>query len=416
MRRLLAATLLLAACSEPAGPPVPFDPSVAEAALAPVMEALRAGDGARALAALDELAAAGPLPEGALHYRGLALQAAGRGAEAEQAWREELRLHPGNGRSHALLAQRLLDAGRLDEAAEHLGLARVLAPGWLPARLLEARLALARNEDEAALRAFQDVLAADPWGESAVEAHTGLAQVLARRGPDAAAQAEGHAGAARHLQELYAYLASYRARLQRDPRDAEAAYGVATAYLNLYVQHGDVRLRDQAEQALQHVLSIRPADARALYNLGFVRARQGRYPEALELSRRAVQADPQLVLARVNLALLLVRAGQRDEAVAELSVVAEGAPETADRVRAHAEIARLLADDADPRQRDVALGHAEQALALQPEDPWAMAALAARLRAAEDGAGAAQAPAGLPPYPELPAPAPPPAPSEPDGG
>jgi tetratricopeptide (TPR) repeat protein len=396
----LCVLLLPAGCSGEAGPAVPFDPSTAEPALGPVLDALRAGDGAAALSRLEELAAQGPLPDGAAHYRALALEAAGRPDEAEATWRAELQARPGNGRAHALLARRLLDTGRLDEAAAHLDQARRFAPDWPPARLLDGRLALARNDDELALRAFRDVLAQDPWGESAVEAHTALAQLLARRGVPDQELARRHADMAQHLQRLYAYLDSYRSRLRRDPSDAEAAYGVATACLDLYVRFGDVRLRDQAEDALEHVLALRPDDARALYNLGFVRARQSRLGEALELSQRAVELDPQLVPARVNLALLHAQLGQRAEAVAQLQLLARDATDPQDRLRAHAELARLLAEGEDRAEREAALLHARAALELAPDDPHGLLPLRSRLElelappaAAPEGAAPGTGPA-----------------------
>lgn len=410
-RLALGLLLLLPSCGGDSGPVVPFDPSTAEPALGPVLDALRAGDGAAALARLEELSARGPLPDGAAHYRAMALEAAGRPEEAEAAWRAELQARPGNGRAHALLARRLLDTGRLDEAAAHLEQARALAPDWLPARLLTGRLALARNEDELALRAFRDVLALEPWGESAVEAHTALAQLLARRGGPDEAEARRHADIAQHLQKLYAYLDSYRTRLQRDPGDAEAAYGVATANLDLHVRYGDERLRDQAEGALEYVLSLRPDDPRALYNLGFVRVRQGRLDEALELSQRAVQLAPDLVPARVNLALLHAQLGQRDEAVAQLVIVARDAPDAQDRLRANAQLAQLLADAPGRSEREAALAHARAALELAPDDPLVLQPLRSRLERelAEPAPQAAPpGPAGLP---DPPAPA-----SEPGGG
>jgi len=380
MRRAILLLLLLPACGGEAAPLVPFDPAVAEPLLADVVDALHAGDGPRALAELDLLASRGPLPDGSLHYRALALEAADRNEEAEKVWRRELLAHPGNARAHAALGRRLMATGRLEEAATHLDLAAKLAPGDAVVRLLSGRLALLRNEDELALRAFNDVLQVDPWGEAAVEAHTGLAQILARRGGDEAQLAERHAATARKLQQLGAYMQSFQLRLQRDPRDAEAAYGVATAYLSLYTDYGDPRLRDQAEKALDYVLSLRPEDARALYNLGFVRAEQGRLDEALEISRRAVQADPALTAARLNLALLCLRQGRSDEAREQLEQVAAEADAPADRVRAHASLARMLAEDTDPAQRAAALGHAETALQLDPQDPCGLLPLAEKLR------------------------------------
>jgi tetratricopeptide (TPR) repeat protein len=391
MRRLLLA-LLLAACGETTLQP--FDAGAAEAALPAVAAALREGDGSTALAELERAAAAGPLPDGALLLRALALDMNGRAEEAQQALQQELEAHPGDGRARALLARHRLEAGELDEAAAELKLARQLAPDDLVVRLIGGRLALARHDDEAALRAFQDVLAEDAWGSAAVEAHSGLAQILARRGPAEAAVARAHEQAAAHLAQLRAALAEARARQRSDPRDVEASWALAATWLGLFRELNDGRLRDEAEAELQRMLKLAPHDARALYSLGFLRGTQRRFDEALDLSRRAVAAAPDDVQARVNLSLLLAQTGHAAEAVPHMEVVAQQAPELIDRVRAHADIAHLLSDSTDSTQKALAASHARAALDLMPSDPFGVRKLLDKLEGSGQAPPAPSKPAG----------------------
>jgi tetratricopeptide (TPR) repeat protein len=380
VKRALFLAALLGACGR-AELPAPFDAGAAEAKLPTVAQALRDGDGATALAELDRAASAGPLPDGALLLRALALELSGREADAQGVLAQELDAHPGDGRARALLARHLIEAGQLDEAGRELDMARQLAPRDVTARLLSGRLALARQDDEAALRAFQDVLADDPWGSAAVEAHSGMSQILQRRGPLEAQGAQAHAQAAAELKQMRETLADARARLRKDPRDAEACFQMATAFLALYRDFADNRLRDEAEAALQQMLALKPDDARALFNLGFLRATQRRFDEALDFSRRAVDADPHLMPARLNLALVLTQMGRQAEAVPHMEVVANEAADLKDRVHAHVDIAHLLGDSADPAQRALAASHARAALDLMPTDPFGVRKLLERLEA-----------------------------------
>jgi tetratricopeptide (TPR) repeat protein len=49
-------------------------------------------------------------------------------------------------------------------------------------------------------------------------------------------------------------------------------------------------------------------------NLGAYRMEQGRYEEAIRLFREALRISPALVLVRLNLAVALVKTGQKSEA------------------------------------------------------------------------------------------------------
>jgi hypothetical protein len=66
----------------------------------------------------------------------------------------------------------------------------------------------------------------------------------------------------------------------------------------------------KAEAAFQRTLALRPTSPAALYGLGFLRQASGRLPEAVELYRRAVRADPAMADAWRNLAAALVSLNQ----------------------------------------------------------------------------------------------------------
>jgi tetratricopeptide (TPR) repeat protein len=387
------------ACSETASPTVSWDPAQVEQSLPEVVAALRANQPQRALDLLDRLAAAKALPEGAGHLRALALQDLNRTQDAEKEWLAELALHPGNGRAHALMAQLLIDQGRLEEAGRHLEDARRFAPGFSFIELLTGRLALQQDDDERAQRAFRDYLILEPYGSSAAEAHHALALIYSRRGPGGADQGAAHERASQALEQVYAYLASYESRLAQDPEDIEAADGAARAYLSLYQNFGgDRRLLDKAEPALLYVLERKPDHATALYNLGFVRAEQKRLPEALELFRRSVEADPEAAPARINLGRTLLALGRNEEAARELDRALQVAASDEERARARLELGHVFEAGSRPEDWAVAIEHYRAVLALDPEDTLQLGAQIQRLEG-QIAAAQLQAQAGSEPAP-----------------
>ncbi len=365
----LLASLMLSGCGEDAGPVTPWEPSAVEAAMPDVAAALAAQDARRALQALDARAVRGLLPDGADHLRAMALSELGRVPEAREAWERQLRAHPGDGRGHALLAQLLLDSGQLKEAAPHLDRALAVA-GRDPIVLFVAgRSALLSDKDEEATRRFRDYLLEDPYSRQAAEAHHALAQIGARAGPAAADDAAQHEELATRLTKLHDFLSSYQARLAADPTDAEAAYGVATAYLNLYQSMGkDARLRATAEKALMHVLSLKNDDERAFYNLGFIRTEERRWNEARELFEKSLAVNPDYSRARQNLGMLLLKLGQKDEARADFQRIVASATDKEDLARARLQLAEMYELGTEAGDVERAIEQYEALLELYPAD------------------------------------------------
>jgi tetratricopeptide (TPR) repeat protein len=383
MRRLSLILLTLFACNDAPPPAVAWDPTTIEAELTGVIEALRGGNAAAALSELDRMDRAGTLPAGALHYRALALADARRSDEALAVFEQELAERPGNGHAHALLAELLIEAGRLQEADEHLVDAREFAPDHPMPKLLSGRLALLLDEDEQAQRFLRDFLLLDPFGPQAVEAHTGLAQIAARRGGENDIDARTHALTAEELRKAHQYLGAYRERLRLDPKDVEAADGVARVCLSLYQSlGGDARLLVEAERALSHILSIDPVNARALYNLGYVRIEQRRFDDALELTVRSLDSDPTFAPARLNFAKLLELKGEQAQAIAEYEQVIATTDNTSHRARAHYQLIQLFNMNQDIGERARAIPHAKALIALEPQDPYGAQELIDELEAA----------------------------------
>jgi tetratricopeptide (TPR) repeat protein len=123
-----------------------------------------------------------------------------------------------------------------------------------------------------------------------------------------------------------------------------------------------------AEAKLAPWLAAHPADARALFDAGYVADAQSRLDDAAGLYRRAVEANPQSFEAHVELGLLLARQGKLAEAKPELAAATALDPGEAG-ASAKARAWRALAEidcAADPAKASADL---LEALKLSPETP-----------------------------------------------
>ena len=129
------------------------------------------------------------------------------------------------------------------------------------------------------------MLANDPVGPQAAEAHHALAQIAVRRGDPIAAR---HESSSNYLEQVHQYLSLARATLVDDPGNVNERFRIASIFLDLFHACGDGRLTvssvqkvqrillDRAEEALLAVLDLAPEDPRSLFNMGFVRTMQNR--------------------------------------------------------------------------------------------------------------------------------------------
>jgi predicted Zn-dependent protease len=99
-----------------------------------------------------------------------------------------------------------------------------------------------------------------------------------------------------------------------------------------------------AETKLDLWLADHPADARALFDAGYVADAQDRTTDAEDLYRRAIAADPKSLEAHLSLGLLLAREGKADDARPELETATTLDPGEAGapvKVRAWRALARI---------------------------------------------------------------------------
>ena len=123
-----------------------------------------------------------------------------------------------------------------------------------------------------------------------------------------------------------------------------------------------------AETKLETWLAAHPADARALFDAGYVADAQNRPDDAVGLYRRAVEANPQSFEAHVEMGLLLARQGKQAEARPELAAATQLAPGVAGpdaKARAWRALAQIDRTN-DPAEASTDL---LEALKLAPETP-----------------------------------------------
>src|SRR5262245_42222722 len=87
----------------------------------------------------------------------------------------------------------------------------------------------------------------------------------------------------------------------------------------------DNRVHD-AKAELEQALSLQPSDPKGQDLLGIVYFRLGLYPRAIAIYERLIQAHPDAIEPRINLALSYLKTGQPTQAKAELEKVLEQNP------------------------------------------------------------------------------------------
>ena len=146
------------------------------------------------------------------------------------------------------------------------------------------------------------------------------------------------------------------------PTDPEIAFGFALTYLGLG------RLAE-AEVRLAEILRRLPNHARALNGLGFLRMQQGRFEEAREYCQKAIQLDPEVEEARINLELLQNGAAKAFPALVAVKAQLVNEPGNIElRLRAAALLVTVL------RPQEAGINY-QQVLAQNPNEPRALTGL-----------------------------------------
>jgi tetratricopeptide (TPR) repeat protein len=357
----------------------PYDPMVAGRELPDVLAALGAGEPDVALQALARHREQGSSV--ALdHYEAVAYIDAGQPAEALAALERELLAHPGNGTAFLLMAEALMDMGRVVEAPAQLEQATLYLTDTPYLALVSGRVALALDDDAAAGRHFRAYVADDPYSSRAAEAHHGLSQIARRSGDLDRAESERERSA--YLEKVNQFLNAYRQRLGENPRDSEAALGVGMTYLDLH-QHFllESNLLELAEGAFEAVLGIEPDNVRALFNLGYILTVTERHDLAHARFAETLALEPEHVGALLNDGTLFLRQKQYELARPRLLAGLAGAQVPGALVRANLELGRL---EEACEQLTLASVYYRAALTVDPNDPRLLG-LSEHLLALESG-------------------------------
>jgi tetratricopeptide (TPR) repeat protein len=201
-------------------------------------------------------------PSYARAYEGLgaSLLAVGRTADATEAYRMAVRLNPSSGEAQRQLGNLMMSAGQKEEAQQLLEKAAALGDAEA-----QGALALARGDEDAAIRQYEGAVKAQP---NSAEARNNLAAALARKGRNEEA------------------LAEYRAALRVAPFHYDANMNVGALLTRM----------NRPDEALSHFVAAtrsRPQATEPHIYMALVLSNGGRFEEAIAEVERAMKIDPQ---------------------------------------------------------------------------------------------------------------------------
>ena len=279
---------------------------------------------------------------------------------AETCYLNALQLVPENLRWTYLLGTLYQTSGRLEEASHYYQRVLPSQPQYAPLLLRIAEVLLAQGQPEEAKAYLTTALDLEPSSAAVLSA---MGQV--------ALSARDYLQAIDFLKRALALV----------PEANRLHYALGQAYRGI----GDL---DKARYhlALRGEIGVRPRDSvvdeleglkrgETVYLLrGRSAFRVGRYAEAVAEFRRAVEAAPESVRARVNLGTALAQTGDLEGAILEFRRALVGDP---DNRTAHFNLGSLLADQGE---YGLAVGHLQVAVDQEPTDAEAHLQLAESLR------------------------------------
>lgn len=276
-----------------------------------------------------------PLNERALTDLGLALEEAGRNADALLAYQAAVQISPDSAEVHKFLGRALSKLGRDDEAVFHYHEAMRLNPKDADVQIFYGDLLTAAGKNQEALAYYTAAVRLKP---ASAYCQYNLGEALARQGMVDAA------------------IDRYREAIRLLPDYADA-------YNNLGAALTTRKQLDEAVSVLKRALAIDPRHAEAHNNLGRALALQGKPLNAAAQYGEALRLNPNQPVFHYNLGLALLKLGRRAEATDHLSESVRLNPKSAE---AHYELGRCLADSGQPERGIIEL---REAARLRPD--WA---------------------------------------------
>jgi tetratricopeptide (TPR) repeat protein len=280
-----------------------------------------------------------------------ALLDAGRVDESRALYEELLKTYPDTPEVHYGLGRIHADRGELDAAVEHLSRACDLFPAFGAAHFALARAYRARGDDEKA-REELALYQRDKVGWPALPDPL-LADVVALR-----------TSATDHLRR--GIELATKGQLEEAAREHEEALAVdpklVQAHVNLIRIYGQLGHPEKAEAHYRSALAIDPNLAETHYNYGVLLAGAGKSSEAAAAFRRAIELKPAYAEAQNNLAYLLMTSGDLEGAARHYQAAIELKP---DYRAAHFNLARILGSQG---KYEEAIAHLRRTLAPDDEE------------------------------------------------
>jgi len=264
---------------------------------------------------------------------GLALEAAGKVAEAQEHFEHALRIKPDFAEAQDNLGTVLVRTGRVQEGIAHMTQAVRINPDYDLAYYNLGIALVQTGKFEEAVGCYEQVLRINP---DSLEAHNRLADVLARLGrvPEA--------------------MTHWERVLQINPDYFEAHNNLGFALMRAG------RLTE-AVAHFKEAVRIKPDYARARESLTQALAQQGRIEEEIGQYEQALRLKPDYPETHLNLGLALAQQGRLEEAIAHWKQALQFKP---DYPEAHYDWGVAL--EQLGRKND-AIGQYTQALRLKPD-------------------------------------------------
>ncbi len=267
---------------------------------------------------------------------GNALQATGHVGEAENAYRETIRLNPKSAEAHSNLGWALIKDGSYEESASEARQAIEIKPDLADAHItLGAALLRMRKFDDA----IAEYRLAIGYSPNSADAHNNLGNALNAKGlrNEASSEiryaiylnpnsAESHVNLCNVLGDMGQYdkaIANCRKALELRPNLAEAYVDLGNL-LSKKADAGD-KSYDEAIVEFRQAIKLSPNMGYAHYGLGLALGLKGEalnltgayYDESISEFKHAIQLEPNDADYHRNLATSLDREARTDEGIAE---------------------------------------------------------------------------------------------------
>jgi protein O-mannosyl-transferase len=246
---------------------------------------------------------------------GMLLDLYGRADDAELCYRRAHLLEPSSFKWPYYWGSLLFNQKRLQEAVPVLRGALELQPLYVPAKLKLAEASLDTGEIEAAAEIYKGILKDNP---DTAEAYYGLGRVQAARGNQNSAADK------------------YRKACDLFPTYGAAHYGLALAYHRLgrlSEAKEQIELRNRDPNIVPPVADplrdqLRALDRNAMHHLerGMLLEQVGRVDDAIAETEKALELNPSLVKAHLNLLILYGQVGNAGKAEEHFKAVIAVAP------------------------------------------------------------------------------------------